>query len=300
MQPRTLGITAAATAMLAVGSGITISNDLAQYPVFSSQAIRYGLAAMILIAGLKVMGRPLPRPRGSDWVWLFLLAATGQALYNVAVVRAVEHAEPAAVAVLIGAVPLVLVIADSIRTGRRPHSGTLVGVMLVVAGAALVQGGGRTTATGIAWSLLALACEASFTLLAVPILNRLGPFGVSTHTCWIAALQLVVLAVLVDQGGAFPPMTGDEVFAIGYLAMVLTAVAFVLWYSAVQRLGAPVAGLFAGLIPVAAAVTGLIFGLTTITPPVLGGAAVVGVGIALGLASDSRVPATSINDPNRR
>jgi len=176
------------------------------------------------------------------------------------------------------------------RAGGRTRR-TLVGVMLVVAGAALVQGGGRTTVTGIAWSLLALACEAAFTLLAVPILNRLGPFGISTHTCWIAALQLVVLAAIVDRGNAFPALNSDVVFAIGYLAVVLTAVAFVLWYSAVRRLGAPVAGLFAGLIPVAAALTGLIFGLTTITPSVLGGAGVVGIGIAIGLAASSKADA---------
>jgi len=287
MQARSIGVAAAATAMFAVGSGITVSNDLVDYPVFSAQAMRYALAAMILAGGSRVAGRPIPRPRGQDWVWLVSLAATGQALYNVAVVRAVEQAEPAAVAVLIGAVPLVFVVADAIRIRQRPHPGTVVGVLLVVLGAALVQGGGRTTLAGVAWSLLALGCEAAFTLLAVPILDRLGPFGVSTHTCWIAAAQLLMVAVVVDQRGAFPALAGEEIFAIGYLAVILTAVAFVLWYSAVQRLGSPVAGLFAGLIPVAAAVTGLVGGLTTIGPAVLGGTVVVGAGIALGLASTS-------------
>ncbi len=239
-------------------------------------------------------------PKGRDWVWLLLLAASGQALYNVAVVRAVSSAEPAAVAVLIGSVPLVLTIAEAIRTRRRPAPAMIVGVVLVVIGAALVQGGGRTSASGVAWSFLALACEAAFTLLAVPILDRLGPFGVSTHTCWIAALQLVFLALIADGANALPPLAANEVFAIVYLAIVLTAIAFVLWYTAVQRIGPANAGLLAGLIPVSAALTGLVPDLTTITASVLGGAALVGAGIALGLAASKPGPARGRSDRNMK
>lgn len=297
MQTRTTGIAAAAVAMGAVGSGVTISDDLVNYPVFTAQAIRYGLAAIILASGLRIVGRTIPMPRGRDWVWLLLLAAIGQALYNVAVVRAVGHAEPAAVAVLIGSVPLVLTAAEALRTRRRPAPAMIAGVILVVIGAALVQGGGRTSAVGIAWSLLALACEAAFTLLAIPILNRLGPYGVATHTCWIAALQLTLVAVIADGTEALPPLAANEAFAIAYLAVVLTAAAFVLWYTAVQHLGPAAAGLFAGLIPVSAALTGLIPGLTTITLAVLGGAALVGAGIALGLTSSRPTGPSAIATP---
>ncbi|NOX31706.1 MAG: DMT family transporter [Actinobacteria bacterium] len=285
MQARTLGLVAAAAAMVAVGSGITVSDDLVGYPVYTAQAIRYALAAIILALGLRATGRSIPRPRGRDWIWLLLLAATGQALFNVAIVWALAEAEPAAVAVLIGSVPLVLMIAEAIQTRGRPAPLMIVGVVVVVVGAALVQGGGRTSLSGILWALLALACEAAFTLLAVPILGRLGPYGVSTHSCWIAAIQLAIVALIVDGTNALPALTGNQTFAIGYLAVVLTAVAFVLWYTAVERIGPATAGLFAGLIPVSAALTGLIPGLTTITAMVIGGTALVGAGISVGLAS---------------
>ncbi|HDH03659.1 MAG TPA: EamA family transporter, partial [Actinobacteria bacterium] len=144
MQPRTIGILAGIVAMMAVGSGITVSGELVDYPVFTAQAIRYGLAALILIVGTKMAGRRIPRPRGREWLWLGALAATGLALFNVALVKAVDHAEPAAIAVIVSAVPLLLIMADAIRKGRAPSTGTVVGVMLVVVGAVIVQGGGRT------------------------------------------------------------------------------------------------------------------------------------------------------------
>jgi drug/metabolite transporter (DMT)-like permease len=288
MQSRTFGAFAAFTAMFAVGAGVTVSAELVDYPVFGAQAVRYAVAAAILVGAVLALRRPPPLPHGKDWLWLLGVAVTGLVLFNVAVIRAVEHAEPAAVAILIGAVPLVLLLAESIRLRQRPSPMLLAGAVLVVIGAALVQGGGRTTLEGLAWATLALACEAAFTLLAVPVLARLGALGVSIHTSWIAALMLGVLALAVDGAGALPPMPSGALVALAYLAIIQTAVAFSLWYSAVGILGAAVAGLFAGVMPIAAAITGVVPGLTTMTPLVIGGSILVGVGIAVGLAARVR------------
>jgi len=85
-------------------------------------------------------------------------------------------------------------------------------------------------------------------------------------------------------------MHSGAVLALAYLAVVQTAIAFSLWYSAVGTLGPAVAGLFAGVMPIAAALTGVVPGLTTITPVVIGGSILVGLGIALGLSA--RLPRT--------
>ncbi len=285
MHARGFGIFGAFAAMFAVGAGVTVSAELVDYPVFATQAVRYGVAAAILVAAVLFLRRPLPRPHGRDWLWLAGVAATGLVLFNIAVIRSVEHSEPAAVAILIGAVPLVLLGADAIRLRRRPPRTLVTGALLVVIGAALVQGGGRSTLEGFGWATVALLCEAAFTLLAVPVLGRLGAVGVSIHTCWIAALMLALLAVVIDGPASLPPMHDGAIMALAYLAVVQTAIAFSLWYGAVGILGAAVAGLFAGVMPIAAALTGIIPGLTTLTPVVIGGSVTVGVGIALGLSA---------------
>lgn len=276
--------------MTTVGSGIAISAALGDYPIFTAQSIRYAFASAILFGGAKLTGKTIPVPKGSDWFWLFLLAASGQALYNVAIVKAVGEAEPAVVAVFVGSVPLLLVLAEAISTKTRPTMTMVLGGSLVVGGAVMVQGAGQATTTGIIWSLVALACEAAFTLTAVPVLRRVGPVAVSAHACWLAAVQLAIIAALADGADAIRDPSSGEVFAITYLAIVLTAIAFVLWYTAVERIGPATAGLFAGLVPIAAAVTGIISGLTTITIEVLGGVGLVGAGIAIGLMTGRPSP----------
>ena len=54
--------------------------------------------------------------------------------------------------------------------------------------------------------------------------------------------------------------TTTEAAALLYAALVATALGFVFWYTALHRLGAAKAGLFLGLIPVSAFVTGALLG----------------------------------------
>jgi hypothetical protein len=65
--------------------------------------------------------------------------------------------------------------------------------------------------------------------------------------------------------------------------VVVTALGFFLWYSAVRRLGVERAGLFAGLVPVAALVTSAAVGAAALTLGRLAGAVAVGAGVALGM-----------------
>ncbi|MFN2607192.1 MAG: DMT family transporter [Acidimicrobiales bacterium] len=278
------GVVCATGAMTIVGASFAVSEALVHYPVYTAQAVRYGLSTLVLAGAARVVHRPVPRPTRRELVRLALLAATGLALFNVAVVRSVGHAEPAVLGVVVGMVPLVLAVGGPLARGERPPAAVVAGAGAVVAGAALVQGGGRTDWVGLAWAVVALACEALFTLLAAPMLARLGALGVSVHTCRIATVQLVVLAVVLDGRKALAVPDRWQVLAVAYLVVALTAVAFLLWFTAVARLRPEGAGLFAGIIPVAATAAGLVNGSSTVGPAVVSGVLVVAAGVVGGLA----------------
>ncbi len=111
----------------------------------------------------------------------------------------------------------------------------LAAALVVTCGAALVTGLGRTDAAGVAWTAVVCGCDAAFTLLAMPVLGRHGPCGVSVHATWIAAIMYGGAGLVHDGPAAVPGSARTVWLAVGYLA-VITAVAFVLWYSAVGRL----------------------------------------------------------------
>jgi drug/metabolite transporter (DMT)-like permease len=80
--------------------------------------------------------------------------------------------------------------------------------------------------------------------------------------------------------------------AILFLAIAVTAVAFVLWYSSVGILGPGRAGLLTGVAPAAAALSGVLLGAPAPRPLVWIGIAVVAGGLVLGLRAGAGQPRT--------
>ena len=138
---------------------------------------------------------------------------------------------------------------------------------------------------GALLALAALLREVGFTLLAAPLLPRLGPH---------AGRRLGRLArhrpARTPDAGDLPTPTASEAAAIAYLAVITTALAFVLWFGAVQRLGAARAGLLVGLMPVAAVTVDALLNGRAPSPADLAGTALVATGVALG-ARPARTPA---------
>jgi drug/metabolite transporter (DMT)-like permease len=272
-----------AAAMVCVGGSVAVSSVLYRAPVFTAEAIRYAVACLLLVALARLSGRTLHRPRGAEWLWLSGIAVTGLVVFNVALVEGSRHAEPAVLGVAVACVPAVLALAGPLLEGSRPRAAAVVAALVVTGGAALVQGVGRADAVGVAWAAVVFACEAGFTLLAIPVLRRHGPWGVSVHATWLATIGFALIGVVHEGPGAAARLTRADWLAVAYLAVAVTAVAFVLWYTSVSRLGASRAGLLTGIAPVAAAASGVLLGGPAPRPLVWAGIAVVGAGLALGL-----------------
>jgi len=295
------GVAAGTSAMVCVGGSVAVSSVLTRAPVFTAEAVRYAAACLLLVLLARVTGRRLSRPHGREWLWLSGIAVTGLVVFNIALVQGSEHAEPAVLGVAVASVPALLAVIGPLLEGSRPRPYLVAAALVVTGGAALVQGVGRTDALGVVWAVVVLGCEAAFTLLALPVLTRHGPWGVSVHATWIAAVIFAVLGLTREGPTAVTQLTRADWLAVGYLCVAVTAAAFVLWYSCVRRLGASQAGLLTGVAPVAAAVTGVLLGGPAPRPLVWAGIAVVAAGLALGLRRaatrgelcDSSIPATS-------
>jgi drug/metabolite transporter (DMT)-like permease len=278
-----IGIASGAMAMTWVGGSVAVSGVLAKAPFCTAEAIRYLVACLLLVGFSRRTGRPVLLPRPAEWLWLIAVAVTGLVIFNIALVEGSRHAEPAVLGVAVACVPSMLAVAGPLIEGTRPRPRALVAAIVVTCGAGLVQGLGRCDAIGFAWAFVVFACECGFTLLAMPVLRRHGPAGVSVHATWLAAVIFAVAGLVREGPAAATHITTREWLAAGYLAVAVTAVAFVLWYSCVGRLGAGRAGLLTGVAPVAAAASGVLLGGPLPRPLVWVGIAVVAAGLAFGL-----------------
>ena len=287
---RLVGAGCCLIAMTILGASVAVSREVVDLPVFSAQAVRYSVAATILA----VLASRQPRVARVDlgaasmpgWrlaARLALLAATGLVLFNVVVLAALRRADPEVLGSVIGCTPLALAAAGPLQQRRRPEPGLLRAAAIVVLGAAIVQGTGRTSVSGLLLALAALACEAAFSLVAAPLLPRLGAVRVSAAACAMSIPMLLVAAVVAGERWRAP--SASEIAALGYLAVFLTAGAFVIWYTGVGHLGVERAGLFAGVVPVASLAAAAMLDAAVPGPGPVVGVLLVAAGIALGLGS---------------
>ncbi|GGU45570.1 DMT family transporter [Streptomyces lavendofoliae] len=296
---RIRGMSLAAFACVLVGASFTANSVLGDYPHAGGQAIRYGLAFLLL---LPLVGRgaatALRALTPRQWGRVALLAAVGMVGFNLAVLAAERTAEPAIPGVFVGCAPVVVAVLVPAVNGRRPTRPVLYGALLVAAGAFTVQGWGRTDLAGIAWSVGALLGEVGFAVLAVPVLKPLGPKLLSATVCCVAALESAVAGLLSDGTAMVRVPTGQESVALLWQAAVVTVVGFVCWYMGVQRIGAERATLFSGLIPVSAAMTAPLVATGSYGLAQGVGSALVGAGVALG-SGVLRAPAPAVVAPVR-
>jgi drug/metabolite transporter (DMT)-like permease len=309
--------------MAIVGSSVSISQLILDYPALTGQAARYALAAAALFAiarrfpRLGAAGTPtVPdlasstptspdagtatrsapatgadpltspgRPTARELGILTALAATGLAAFNACILIALPHADPAIVGTVIGAAPLGLALLGPLLRGGRPATRLVAAAGMVVAGTALVQGSGRVDSIGILASLGALGGEIAFSLLAAAVLPRLGPVRVAAYSCALAVPLLLVAALPAGELSRWRLPTPVEAATLGYLAALMTVVAFLAWFTGLRRLGVERAGMIVGVMPLATLVTAAIQAGRPPDPGQSAGVLVVAVGLAVGLTS---------------
>jgi drug/metabolite transporter (DMT)-like permease len=280
-----VGALSATAAMVALGGSFAVTPLLLAYPVYAGQAIRYAVAAAILttVAHVNARGQKAVTPR--ELGGLVALALTGLAVFNVALIEGLRLLEPATMGAVVGASPIALSTLGPLIEGRRLSYRLVLAALVAVAGSTLTYGAGPASGRGLVFALVALAGESSFSLIAVPLLPSLGPLVLSAYVTGLASIMLAVAAVAVAPARPFPLPGFGEAMALAYLALVVTAFAFLAWYTGVERLGAARAGLFVALLPVASALGAAALGTGILTVAQVVGTSLVALGLVVGSAS---------------
>ena len=292
-----------ALACLFVGTSFGAAHLLSQYPYTTGQALRYGLAAVVLALVIRTQShierrRPQSRPTTRSVLTLrhrlriAALAATGGVGFNLAILAAERTAEPAVPGVVVGCSPLVVAVLVPLLGRRRPSARLACGALLVVTGAAVVQGFGHTTVAGLAFSLIALGGEVCFSLIAVPLLRVVSPLVLSANVCAAAAIEATVLAFAFGGLSAWRMPTTGQTAALLWQALPVTVGAFCLFYAGLRRLGPERAQLFVGLMPIAAAGCAPVLGAGVLGWAQLTGSGLVGSGVILGSTGPAARPAS--------
>lgn len=244
------------------------------------------IVAIVPLAALAWMSARV-RPSPSVILFGFAVGATmgaSQVAYFAAVADS-GIAIPTLIANGLG--PIFTAIGQTIFFRARPDGRTLLALVAAVGGLVLLVGGGPSelTPTGVVLSIAAAAAYAASTLAAGPASRRmqtttLGAAGVA------GGLLAMVPFVLIFGGPGLPDSTVGWV-AIAHLGLVVSGLAYWLYYSAARELPGTHLTILALLDPLVTALIAIaFFGESLTLGAVVGGTLMLGAVVALRAPED--------------
>lgn len=202
---------------------------IAEYPTFVALALRFGIAAVILIP---IAWRARPWPRGRAWAYLVLAGVLDAAGYLL-VYLGEERISGAIAAVLYGTQPLILALLLTAfrieRITRRHMAGALVslgGVVVLFLDRLDVSG---PQAVGVALVLGSVVVATAYSMLMKQ--HARGVSGLVATTVFITVTAIVLGAIAVIAGEPIPwPPPPTATLALLHLAVLGSVVAFLLYF----------------------------------------------------------------------
>lgn len=247
-------------------------------------ALRYGLAAIIVVAWMLVRERPRNVLSALDRSMAIRIVALGLLMYAVAQGAqfvALAHQPAATTSLVLSLTPLLVAGIAVVSLAEIPSGRQVIGALLVAAGAWLFFVGELgATATGMVAALVGLGATVAAALLGRHVNRqaRLSPVVVTALSMTIGAAVLVIVGLAVE---GMPSVSGRAWLIIVWLALVNTALAFTLWNLSLRRLSAVESAGINNTMLIQIAVLAWVFLNETLGIAELGGILLVSIGVFL-------------------
>lgn len=265
---------------------------LRDFPEIQFNALRLVLASAVFMVPLAWMrwrrspvAAPVPALTAADWKWLTVLGLIGTVIYQRMFLAGVARTSVANSSLILGCTPVIVALLSSLAGHERLAPARWAGAALSFAGIYAIAGHRASlSSTTLAGDLLMLGstvCWSLYTVLAQPLLRRHSPLVV---TGWSMALGTVVYLAI-----AAGPLMATDWAAISTLSWILMvsssllalAFAYMIWYSAVQRIGSARTAVYSNVTPIIAMLVAAVWLGERPTGLQLAGAALVLTGLAV-------------------
>lgn len=261
-----------------------IKYALRDFPEASFNAMRLVLAgAVFLVAILRLDQQPALTRR--DWATLIGLALVGTVLYQLFFLAGIARTSVANSALMFGCTPVAVAIMSSIAGHERLTVARWAGAALSLAGIyALVGHRAELSAATLMGDLLVfcgMLCWSLYSVAAQPLLKRHSPLVVTGWAMVIGAALYGAVALpslIRTDWGRISALSWVLMAASSLLALALS---YMIWYTAVQRIGSARTAVYSNLTPIVAMIVAAVWLGERITSQQLLGAGLILSGIAV-------------------
>lgn len=252
--------------MALVGSNVGLGKAIvAHVPILLFALLRF----VVAIVCLSPWYRPARMRRVSrrEWFNLFLQAFFGTFLFTLLMLGGVRLTSAMSAGVITSTIPATVAILSWLVLRERLSRRTVLSVLLAVAGIAVLNiargahqgGGGNDALLGNLMVMGAVVCESIYVILSKRLAQTLAAIEICAYTHLIGGLLMLPLGLvpLLDFDATTVPL---HVWAmVLWYALSASVFSFWLWMKGIRHVPAQLAGVFTSVLPIAAALYGIVF-----------------------------------------
>jgi drug/metabolite transporter (DMT)-like permease len=267
---------------------VSMYKYLGAYPAAVIATVRYGLAAVCLVALWPWL--PGKGPRGKDIIRALVMGVIVFSISPHLQIAAVQRGQAGDTSLLIALEPLIVAVGAALLLHEKIAARRWWGFGLGILGMTLISQIWRDDVQALKGLLANLifvssfVCEAAFSIMGKPMLERVSP------------LKLVAVGLLggtVANGASLgmsaqtiPTMPGTAWLMLVYLALICTAFGYALWYFAIERAPVSLAALTVFVQPVAGLLLAVLWLREDLHWGQFWGSVVIVTGLIIGLRSE--------------
>jgi drug/metabolite transporter (DMT)-like permease len=252
-----------AGSMILTGMNVAVAKTLAgALPIPMILGLRCLIACAVLLP-LALWRDRAVRP-GRKLLWnLFLQAAAGTVLYNVALLGGLRFTSAIEAGLVLATMPAVVALGSAwfLREHIAPRGWVAVALAAIgMAAIVLARGGegegGSVLGNGLV--LLGVCGEAAYVLLAK---RASGALPLLTASLWMQGFSAaLLLPAWLPEAGAAARLADSWLLALlVFHALTASVLSLLLWYGGLRRAPAGMAGIFSAFLPGTAAATAILF-----------------------------------------
>lgn len=246
--------------------------------------IRLAIASLVMVPAL-ALTRKLQRIRKEDIMWFLLLALCEPFIYHLCETSGVQLVSGSLASVVIATIPLFVPFGMWIAYRERISLPLIIGVVLSLAGIAVMLIGGEGLTGNLQGMLFlsgAVVIAVVYTLFLVKIVKRYHPLVITTWQNVIGLIYFLPLMFALD-GTALPLLSWSPKMLLMLLGLGLfcSTLAYAGYNYGVRNLGASQACIFNNAIPVFSLLAALAIGQETFSWTHLLGMVIVISGVAI-------------------
>ncbi len=248
-------------AMVIVGSSVVVGKIIvASFPVFLASGLRFAIASLVLVPFLIKLENGFTNITQKDFFVLFAQAFTGVFLFSVFLLYGLKLTSAAEGGIITSATPAVVGLISFFFLKERLTVNKAVGISLTVLGILAVNfleteltlRQNFLTLVGNLLVFGAVVGEALFTIFRKILSQAVSPLATATLVSVLGFLMFLPFSIYEASNFDFTALSVIDWLPILYYAIVVTVIAFILWFQGVSKVPASTAAVFTGIIPISA------------------------------------------------